>query len=503
MRVLLVDVPPVLEPTLRQVWGARGDVQRLSTDLLDPAATSGAAFDVVVHALGQGQSDEEKILRSTLGVWNLLAPMRTGRYLQLSTMRVHDGYDDGWDVRERWLPRPALDAATLACHLGELTSLELTRTRQCATRVLRFDEIVDDATFSAGSPHPRWLHLDDARMAVRTVCLDESGAPGSWHPHHVVRGEGRFRLDGLTALGFTPDHPGPVSTPCAVPRSPAHPTPLHGLQRPRRVTIFGAGGPMGVVAANSLLDRGLVRMTDAVGLAALLQRPAQSPGAPVPTQLPEPHTHEIVDVTDGDQVRRAAVGADCLINVSVIRHDVAAAFRVNTLGSWHVMQAAIAVGVPKVVFTGPTLAFAPYPFAAWDRRLDGTQMFRTGDWVYMMSKLLGQELTRLLAEAHGIAVPTLLWADFVTDGQLAGADPHRPPTDFAISWRDAGRAILAAVDVAELPEPAPVINIVAPSPTGRWTTERASAILGFEPADDLSRFWWDERVQAEIAITER
>lgn len=509
MRVLLVDVPTDLATGLRERLGEDVTIDDLTTDLLDPSTTTGAHHDVVVHALGQGVSDEDRLLRSTLGTWNLLQPMSTGRYVQLSTMDVHDGYDDGWEVRELWLPRPATDATTLACHLGELTGRDLTRSRSVDTRVVRLDTVVGPQEWGDG-PVPgeaagrRWLHLDDAVAAIAVVvtatfpaAVRPSGPVtprlGTWEPYHAVRGGGRYRLVGLSHLGFVPAHPCPDDTAVPAPRTPIRPAPLTDLSRPERITVYGAGGPMGVATTDRLLDREFVRATDRFDLAGLAGRPPQSPGAPVPHPLPAPHEFVAVDVTDGDQVRRAAEGSDCLVNVSVLRDDVPLAFRVNLIGAWHVMQAAIAEGIRRVVYTGPSLSIATFPFAHWDRALDGTQQFRGDDWVYLVTKMLGQEVTRLLAEEHGIAAPVLLWVGFTAPERVAGGGAAGHPNDFCVTWADTGLAMRAAIDVAALPEPSPVINILAPSPTDRWTTDRARDLLGWEASDDLEPYWWDSR----------
>lgn len=508
MRVLFVDVPAEISTRVREHLDNDAIVEELATDLLDPAATSGAGYDLVLHALGQGEDDDDRLLRSTLGTWNLLQPMTTGRYVQLSTMQVFAGYDDGWEVREHWLPRPATDAVTMACHLGETASRDLTRTRNVDTRVVRLDEVVDAEAFAAGETagavDPRWLHVDDAAAAIVTALVaeipaesDRQVAPhGTWAPFHAVRGGGRYRLGQLSRLGFEPAHPAVDDRPVAAPRTPARPQPVTALPRPERITVYGAGGPMGVATTDSLMDRAFVRATDKFGLDVLEARPPQSAGAPVPHALPEPHEFVEVDVTDGAQVRAAAVGSDCLVNVSVLRQDVVLAFRVNMLGAWHVMQAAIAEGIRKVVHTGPALSIAPFPAAQWDRALDGTQFLRGGDWVYLLSKLLGQEVVRLLAEEHGIAAPVLLWVGFTSPERLAESGPAPHPNDFCVTWADTGVAMRAAVDVASLPEPSPVINILAPSPTDRWTTDRARDLLGWEASDSLEPYWWDVRAHS-------
>ncbi len=70
-----------------------------------------------------------------------------------------------------------------------------------------------------------------------------------------------------------------------------------------------------------------------------------------PGKLDVPHIQ--TDVTDLDSVRRALQGADAVVHLAAIDFDWKAApetyIRVNTLGSWHVLQAAAEAGVKKTV----------------------------------------------------------------------------------------------------------------------------------------------------------
>ena len=52
-----------------------------------------------------------------------------------------------------------------------------------------------------------------------------------------------------------------------------------------KVAIFGAGGPVGVVAARALQDRYTLRVTDVRPLSQITT--PQSPGAPLPQPLPQ------------------------------------------------------------------------------------------------------------------------------------------------------------------------------------------------------------------------
>lgn len=494
MRVLLVDVPTHLADPLRAQLAGQAEITTYTGDLLDPQADHAPDHEVVIHALGVGTDDEDRLLRSTFGTWNLLHTGPRRRYIQLSSLAVFAGLDDGWDVRESWHPRPTTDPRALACHLGEMTSRDLTRGRDLASLVLRLDEVVSADRFAAGPVEPRWLHIDDAVTAIVTALRADLGdhPHGHWAPLHAVRGDGRYRLGDFARepYGYRASHQSPSRPPAEAPRMPSI-APVTGLTRPERITLYGAGGPIGAAALELLADRPFIRATDVSALAEIANRPPQSTGAPRPTPLPAPHENLVVDITDADQVRAAAVGADCLVNLSVVRENPTLAFKVNMLGAWHVAQAAVAEGIQRIVHTGPTVSIAPYPWGSKeDGRIDGTQDFRSGGWIYLLTKMLGQEINRIVAEEHGIASPILLYCGFaLTPPARRQVHGFTQSNGFTVSWHDSGRSIVAAVDVDQLPEPAPIINITAPSPHGQWPENRARDILGWEAQDRLDFLW--------------
>src|ERR1051325_160721 len=106
-----------------------------------------------------------------------------------------------------------------------------------------------------------------------------------------------------------------------------------------KIAICGAGGPVGASAARYLKDHYTLRLTDVRPIAEIAaeNRP-QSPGAPLPEVLPAPHECRVVDITDYAQVLEAARGMDALINTTVVRGELKAAFEVNLIGAYHVAK---------------------------------------------------------------------------------------------------------------------------------------------------------------------
>lgn len=241
---------------------------------------------------------------------------------------------------------------------------------------------------------------------------------------------------------------------------------------------------MGAVTARELSDQHRLLLTDR---RPLRECPQQSPGAPLPDRVVPPNVERVVDITDPVQVAEAAVGTECLINCAVIRTDVDLAFAVNVIGTLNVMEAAVAHGVRRVVFTGPALTLENHPTGYnEDRDVTASTPPRPADNLYYLTKFLAQEISRIYAEHYRIACPALLFCGFVSPG----VDPGYRPHPFSVTWADAGRAMAAAVEVLRLPEPFPVLHIHAESPHGRYRNETARAVLGWEPKDPLDRYWF-------------
>jgi nucleoside-diphosphate-sugar epimerase len=491
VRLLLVGVPSLLRDRLAAELGRRHEVRDLTGDARDLAACTAAAdCDVVIHGFEPGDDPVDDLDRATRTVWNLLTTTRASRYIQLSSMRIFTAYDPGWAVDERWSPRPTTDPVDLAFYGAEITSREVSRARPAECVVLRLDEVVPGEIFDRGPIQPRWLHIEDAVDAV-VDAVDCEATRSRWAPVHVVRGDDDARFP-ATAVRGTPFEPtikhhsrGPAAA-AEPPAWPPTPGPIDGLTAPKRIVIFGAGGPLAATTAVQLRDDHVLRLTDIQPLAHFQSAPPQMVGAPRPTPPGSPHEERQVDVTDPAAVADAVRDMDCVINCAVVRHDPVVAFRVNILGAYNTMRAAVDAGIPRVVHTGPVLTLAPHPVGyTADRAVPDSAPPRPGDDVYFVTKLIAQEICRIFAEAHSLPCPILLFCGFV------GSDPHRQgqPTPFTVSWDDAGRAMAAAAHVASLPEPAPILHVMADSPHDKYTNTAVKSVLGWEPKDRLDHLW--------------
>jgi hypothetical protein len=180
------------------------------------------------------------------------------------------------------------------------------------------------------------------------------------------------------------------------------------------------------------------------------------------------------------------------VNLTVIRHDSAQAWRVNMLGAWNVMQAALAQGIQRVVHTGPwQIGRTDGAGYHWDYEVVDDVPPRPGGHLemYLASKLIGQEIARVFAEHYGFSVPSLLFCGFVSPEMPLANYMGQDLWPFCCTWMDTARAIKAAVDVDSLPTPFEIMHINADLPHGVYPNTKAKRLLNWQPQDDLSQYW--------------
>ncbi len=242
------------------------------------------------------------------------------------------------------------------------------------------------------------------------------------------------------------------------------------------VLLLGANGYMGPHVVRALVGEHRLRITD-----------IQPPPPDVRENFKD-HEFRHVDVTDADQVTSAAQGMDAIVNLAVVRRHPALAFHVNTLGCYHVMQAAVAHGIHRVINTGPHFTVAGPGYERWDHGIGPDVPPHPGTGLYPLSKSLGQEICRSFTEAHDVYVLELLFYSLRDKEQLregAGGVP------FVVSWADAAEAFRLglAIDLARLPSKCEVFFIFADVPQAKFLNDKAKRVLGFTPRDDVSLLW--------------
>jgi len=242
------------------------------------------------------------------------------------------------------------------------------------------------------------------------------------------------------------------------------------------VLLLGANGYMGPHVVQALAAEHRLRVTDI---------------HPPPDEIKRAYgDHEFrnVDVTDQDQVARAAEGMDAIVNLAVVRRDPVLAFRVNTLGCYHVMRAAVQHGIRRVINTGPHFTVAGPTYEGVDFGISPDVPPHPGTGLYPLSKSLGHEICRIWAEAHDVYVQEYLFYSLQETDQLklgAGGVP------FVVSWRDAAEAFRLglAIELPKLPSRFEVFFILGDAPQGQFRNDKAKRVLGFRPRDDVDLLW--------------
>ena len=475
-------------------------------DLRDPAFAQQAVADAaaLVHlapiAPAELARDLDRLDDATRGTYHLLlAAAEAGVQTVVlgSTLDLLAAYPGAWHVTEQWAPRPAPTMEHLAPYLAECSARELARVLPLRIVGLRLGEIVDESDVEGQPFDGRWLHLDDAvqafERAVAFVPGDEE-PPTGWWVYHITAAGPRARVPlvaaGEAPLGYTPRHdfrtwwPEDWQHPPAAPKLPAVPS------RPiRKVVVFGAGGPLASATAPLLAETHTVRLTDLRPLADIIAAgQPQSEGAPLPTILGPPHETREVDVTDYDQVLAACAGTDAIVNCTVFRPESERAFKVNCLGAYNVMRAAVTQGIRRVVHTGPQMVMqeqiAGY---RWNSGVGSDVPMRPGVLVYLHSKYMGEEVVRTFAEAYGLEVPTFYFNHFANPATVK--ESSEGINSFTVSWNDAALALRRGLEVPSLPRPFEIFLISADLPHGYVSNEKAKRLLGWQPRDRFENRW--------------
>jgi NAD+ dependent glucose-6-phosphate dehydrogenase len=507
MRVLITGADSLLGRALAQQLHSQVELRLVDSQL--PASTSAVdaragdlrdldfvreimqGIDAVVHLAPLATrmaSEQDSLDHATRGAYALAdaaAKANAQRIVLGSSLRLFPPeITSRYRVDESWRPRPQTDLDSLCAWLSEVCLRETVRITGTPTMCLRLGDVTDDASVAGKPFDPYWVHVEDAVAAIKLAL--EVELPG-WGVVHVgaagKQAASPNTTAGRDAFPYAPKHD--FAANAAVQLSTTHVSLI--APRPiKRVVIFGAGGPLAAATAETLSSAYILRLTDVKPIDELLATMTpQSPGAPLPVTPQPPHEWRVVDVCDAEQVMAACEGMDAIINCTVIRNDLAGAFRVNMLGAWNVMRAAVARGIHRVVHTGPYMLGDRGSYGYdWDYGIVDDVPPRPGtSWLYFMSKLCGQEIARIYAQQHGLSVPTLTFCSFRNPDAPTGYPIH----PLTVSWRDASRAIRCALEVQTLPSPFEYFHIGADLPHDVYSNEKAKRLLKWQPQDTFER----------------
>ena len=199
---------------------------------------------------------------------------------------------------------------------------------------------------------------------------------------------------------------------------------------------------------------------------------------------PHPEGREVdqVDICDYEQVRSAAAGMDALMNWTVVRDDKDVSFHVNVRGALNVMKAAAEHGITRVIHSGPQ-----YVRHHYDHDFDIADVPRwTGVGYYCLTKALSGEICALYARTHRIHTACFLFNGLGSKPTEQHQADHPP---FTVIYEDLQLAVRLALEIDEIPGFYQEFNMTSFERHGKYNSDKARRILGWERTDEWERFY--------------
>lgn len=200
-----------------------------------------------------------------------------------------------------------------------------------------------------------------------------------------------------------------------------------------------------------------------------------------------------VDVSNLDQVRRAADGCDVIVNCSVLRPHRQIAWDVNTIGTYNAIQTAVDLGHKRFINTGPHFTITDEPYWSFDHDISTDVPPHAGTGLYALSKSAGQEICRLYSQQYPIHVLCMLFLNFraanPSDGRFGGRGRDLIP--FSVTFADAARAIRCSLEapLRRMPSRNEVFWVTADLPHGKYSNDKTKRLLGWKPQDSLEAYY--------------
>lgn len=186
------------------------------------------------------------------------------------------------------------------------------------------------------------------------------------------------------------------------------------------------------------------------------------------------------DIGDRALLRAACAGADAVVHLGGLACEASWSeiLRVNVDGSQSVFEAAVAGGVPRVVF-----ASSNHAVGCWERPTDGSTLADDveprPDTFYGWSKATVEMLGRLFHERHGLTVVNL------RIGTCAAQPDGRHSLTSWLSPDDVGRLVDASLD----PSVTGFHTVWGVSANTRsWWSAEGGQRIGFRPQDDAELY---------------
>ena len=187
----------------------------------------------------------------------------------------------------------------------------------------------------------------------------------------------------------------------------------------KRIFISGGAGFIGTTLARRLVDTNEIVALDNLHRDAL--------GA---TELVEHPNFTFVhgDVLDADAVREAAAGATHIIHcaaiagVDTVRESPVRTMRVNMIGTYHVLEAALATrdSIERFVDFSTSEVFGTYAFKVAETSVTTTGSVGEARWTYAVSKLAGEHMAHAYKDELDLPTCSVRPFNVYGPGQVGG-----------------------------------------------------------------------------------
>ncbi len=231
----------------------------------------------------------------------------------------------------------------------------------------------------------------------------------------------------------------------------------------RRVLITGASGKIGGVLRKNLRDDYRLVLFDRSQI----------------NNLTENETFIQGDITDHEAIEKAAEGVDVIVDMAAaVAYDSfrEKLWRVNTLGTYNVFEAARNAGVPRLIYASTHHTTGRYPAG----QVIDEQMPYRPDSMYGVTKCFGEAISRFYAEKAGFGVICLRIGYF---GERPLNERHLAVW---ISHRDMVQLVRCCIEAPEIRFE--VFYGVSNNKRKWWDITRAREVLGYQPEDNAEEY---------------
>ena len=212
--------------------------------------------------------------------------------------------------------------------------------------------------------------------------------------------------------------------------------------------------------------------------------------------------HRLVqgDLTSPDDCQHALEGAEAVVHLGGVSEPAPKAFHVNACGTYHLMEAAHAKGLSRVIMAstncvyGHCFRISNRPFPLEFLPIDETHPCRPED-NYGISKKLDEEILAIYSHTWGIRTAAMRlnwvwgpqeinWWTETSDNELERFAPYFWAY---VDARDTARAFRLALEASELPG------------HGVYNISAADTMAGEDSLEIAKRFYPDVKLNSELA----